>query len=80
MGYDSVNYGIWYDDVQAKNVAMAQFEAARKLGVRRIVMGECGHAHKASVVGADRMADSEERGVPVESFLPMMAELVRTGV
>ncbi len=74
VGYDSVNYGIWYDDVQAKNVAMAQFEAARKLGVKRIVIGECGHAHKAAVVGADRMADSEERGVPVESFLPMMAE------
>ena len=79
MGYDSVNYGIWYDDVQAKNVAMGQFEAAKKLGVRRIVVGECGHAHKASVVGADRMADSAQRGVPVESFLPMMADLVRTG-
>lgn len=79
VGYDSVNYGIWYDDVQAKNVAMAQFEAARKLGVKRIVIGECGHAHKAAVVGADRMADSEERGVPVESFLPMMAEFVRNG-
>ncbi|WP_417134457.1 (Fe-S)-binding protein [Rubneribacter badeniensis] len=79
MGYDSVNYGIWYDDVQAKSVAMGQFEAAKKLGVRRIVVGECGHAHKASVVGADRMADSAQRGVPVESFLPMMAELVRVG-
>ena len=79
VGYDSVNYGIWYDDVQAKNVAMAQFEAARKLGVKRIVIGECGHAHKAAVVGADRMADSQERGVPVESFLPMMAEFVRNG-
>ena len=55
---------IWYDDAQAKNVAMAQFEAARKQGVKRIVIGECGQAHKAAVVGADRMADSEERGVP----------------
>ncbi|RDB61490.1 4Fe-4S ferredoxin [Gordonibacter sp. 28C] len=79
MGFDSVNYGIWYDDVQAKNVAMAQFEVAKKLGAKRIVIGECGHAHKAAVVGADRMADSDQRGVPVESFLPMMAEFVKTG-
>lgn len=78
MGYDSVNYGIWYDDVQAKKVALAQFEAAKHLGVRRIVVGECGHAHKAIGVSADRMAAAEDK-LPVESFLPLMAQLVREG-
>lgn len=78
LGYDSVNYGIWYDDFQAKKVALGQFEAAKKLGVRRIVVGECGHAHKAIAISADRMASEEER-VPVESFLPLMADLVKTG-
>ena len=61
LGYDSVNYGIWYDDFQAKKVALGQFEAAKKLGVRRIVVGECGHAHKAIAISADRMASNEER-------------------
>lgn len=79
LGYDGVNYGIWYDDIQAKKVAMGQFEVAKKLGVNRIVVGECGHAHKAIAVAADRMANSEDR-VPVESFLPMMADLTRRGV
>lgn len=78
LGYDSVNYGVWYDDAQAKKIALGQFEAAKKLGVRRIVIGECGHAHKAAVVSADRMADSDQR-VHVESFLPMMADLVKSG-
>lgn len=78
MGYDGVNYGVWYDDVQAKKVALAQFEVAKKLGVKRIVVGECGHAHKAIGVAADRMAASEDK-VPVESFLPLMAQLVREG-
>ncbi|MEG2948292.1 MAG: (Fe-S)-binding protein [Raoultibacter sp.] len=78
LGYDSVNYGAWYDDIQAKNISLAQFEVAKKLGVRKIVMGECGHAHKATAVGADRMLDSEHR-VPVESFLPLMADLMKTG-
>ncbi len=78
MGYDSVNYGVWYDDIQMKKIALKQFEVAKKLGVRRIVVGECGHAHKAIGISADRLETSDDK-VPVESFLPLMAELVRTG-
>lgn len=78
MGYDSVNYGIWYDDAQAKKIALQQMETAKKLGVRRIVMGECGHAHKAAAVAADRMTVAENK-IPVESFLPLLWDLVRTG-
>ena len=32
-GYDSVNYGLWYDDAQFARVAVRQAEAARKLKV-----------------------------------------------
>lgn len=77
MGYDSVNYGIWYDDIQAKRIARQQMEAARKLGVKRIVIGECGHAHKAAGATADRYYLGEDR-IPVESFIPIMWDLVRT--
>ncbi|MBQ9020537.1 MAG: (Fe-S)-binding protein [Eggerthellaceae bacterium] len=76
--YDGVNYGAWYDDIQAKKIAAKQFEVAKKLGVKRIVMGECGHAHKAIAVSADRMFAAEDK-VPVESFLPLMLTLVREG-
>ncbi|MBQ5857553.1 MAG: (Fe-S)-binding protein, partial [Peptococcaceae bacterium] len=31
-GYDNVNYGLWYDDAQAKKVAIKQNEVAQKLG------------------------------------------------
>lgn len=77
MGYDSVNYGIWYDDAQAKKVAWQQMQAARELGVRRIVIGECGHAHKASGVVADRYTYGGDK-IPVESWLPIMLELIKT--
>ncbi len=77
IGYDSVNYGIWYDDAQAKKIAMKQLDAAKELGVKRVVMGECGHAHKAMMLTADRMTTEEK--VPVESWLPIMAEMVREG-
>jgi Fe-S oxidoreductase len=76
MGYDSVNYGLWYDDTQAKKIALQQMKAAKELGVRRIVMGECGHAHKASAIVSDRMSYGEDR-VPVESCLPLLWDLVK---
>jgi Fe-S oxidoreductase len=77
MGYDSVNYGIWYDDFQAKKIVKEQMEAAKSLGVNRIVIGECGHAHKAAGIVADRMLSWEDK-IPVESFLPIMWDLVRS--
>lgn len=76
LGYDNVNYGLFYDDGQAKKIALKQFEAARKLGVKRIVLGECGHAHKAAVVTADRMTYGANK-VPVESFLPILRDIIK---
>ncbi|MGI1659766.1 MAG: (Fe-S)-binding protein [Desulfitobacterium sp.] len=78
MGYDSVNYGIWYDDAQAKKIALGQIKAANELGVRRIVQGECGHAHKAGALVADRMVPGSGK-VPVESFFPMLRDIVMSG-
>ena len=75
MGYDNVNYGIWFDDLTAKKLAVAQNEAAKKLGVQRIVIAECGHAHKAAAVVADRFYPGKDR-VPVQSFLPLLRDLV----
>lgn len=78
MGYDNVNYGIWHDDMLAKKIAVAQNEAAKKLGVQRIVIAECGHAHKAAAVVADRFYPGKDR-VPVQSFLPLLRDLVMKG-
>jgi len=73
--YDAVNYGVWYDDAQFARVALAQARVAKKLGVRKIVIGECGHAHKAFTVVADRIF-SREYDVPRESLLTLTAHLV----
>jgi Fe-S oxidoreductase len=76
--YDSVNYGVWYDDAQFARVALRQAEAARKLGVKKIVLGECGHGHKASMVIADRILTGE-LNVPRESALVFLRNIVRSG-
>ena len=77
-GYDAVNYGLWYDDFQLARVALKHAEIAKKLGVKKIVIGECGHAHKALTVIADRIF-SEEYNIPRESCLTLMEDIVMSG-
>lgn len=76
--YDSINYGLWYDDAQFARVALKHAEAARNLGVKRIVLGECGHAHKALCVIADRILTGD-LNIPRESFLPLLRDIVLSG-
>ncbi|RYD05115.1 hypothetical protein N752_11115 [Desulforamulus aquiferis] len=54
-------------------------KAAKDLGVRRIVVGECGHAHKAAMVSIDRAFVGEDN-IPRESFLPLLWDLIRNNV
>lgn len=76
FGYDVVNYGVWYDDVQLARIAFKHLEIARKLEVEKIVIGECGHAHKALLALADRLL-LEECRIPRESGITLLWELVR---
>ncbi len=78
LGYDVVNYGLWYDDVQMARVALKHAEIAKKLKVKKIVIGECGHAHKALAVIADRML-TEDLNIPRESALVLLDEIVSSG-
>ena len=78
MGYEGVNYGVWYDDVQFARVAVGQIQIAKKLGVRKIVVGECGHATKALVEIADRVCVGD-LAIPRESCLPLLEQIVRSG-
>ncbi|MFC2036165.1 (Fe-S)-binding protein [Chloroflexota bacterium] len=77
-GYDAVNYGVWYDDIQFAKIALGHARIAKELGVKKIVIGECGHAHKASIVVSDRVYPPE-LNVPRESYLPLLEEIVLSG-
>jgi Fe-S oxidoreductase len=78
VGYDAVNYGLWYDDVQFARVALKHLEVARELGVKKIVIGECGHAHKALSVIADRLLPGQQM-IPRESSYTLLWDIVKTG-
>ncbi len=77
-GYDSVNYGLFYDDVQLARVALEHINIAKRLGVKKIVMGECGHAHKALMPIADRIL-VDDNIIPRESAFPVLEEIVFSG-
>ena len=76
--YDAINYGVFYDDVQFARTALLHAQAAKKLGVKKIVLGECGHAHKAFTVIADRVLP-EALNIPRESCFPLLRDIVMSG-
>lgn len=78
VAYDGINYGLWYDDAQFARVALKHAQAAKKLGVKKIVIGECGHAHKALAVIADRVLTGEFN-VRRESAMTLLEDIVMSG-
>jgi Fe-S oxidoreductase len=81
VGYDAVNYGLWNDDVELARVAVRHTRIAKQLGVKKVVIGECGHATKAYVVVADRVlaGDLSSSEIPREACLPLLWEIIRSG-
>ena len=75
VGYDSVNYGLFYDDVQYSRIALKHYGIAKKLGVKKVLEGECGHAHKAAMPVADRLVP-QDTIVPSESSLVLLEDIV----
>jgi len=76
--YDGINYGLWYDDAQFARVAIKHASAAKKLGVKQIVIGECGHAHKALTVIADRVLTGD-LNIPRVSSMTFLRDIVMSG-
>jgi len=77
-GYEGTNYGIWYDDLQAARIFLKHTQAAKNLGVKKIIAGECGHEHKAMIVIGDRLL-TKDMYVPRESCFPLLEQIVFSG-
>ncbi|MFO7967596.1 MAG: (Fe-S)-binding protein [Archaeoglobaceae archaeon] len=76
VAYDAVNYGVWYDDMQLARVAAKHSEIAQKLDANSIMVGECGHAHKAISVVADRVL-ADDYNIPRGSCMPILWDMVK---
>ncbi|MFN3270472.1 MAG: (Fe-S)-binding protein, partial [Candidatus Kapaibacteriota bacterium] len=76
VGYDGVNYGVWYDDFQLARVAQKHFEIAKKLGVKGIIMGECGHESKSMGIIAERIFGNEIKTI---NAMTLVEQIVFSG-
>ena len=77
-GYDGVNYGLFYDDFQLARIALKHVQLAKKLKVKKVLMGECGHQHKAMMTISDRILTGDMR-VERESCIPLLEQIVFSG-
>lgn len=76
---DAVNYGVFFSDVEFTAVVKAHVETAKKLGVKTLVVGECGHAFEALKYLMQRLIPPEERPFEVKSILELEDEWIREG-
>jgi len=76
--YDGINYGVWYDDVQYARTLILHAKAAAKLKVKKVVIGECGHANKAYSVIADKVLTGD-LNIPRENGMVLLLDILKSG-
>jgi Fe-S oxidoreductase len=46
--YDGINYGLFYSDRMLDRIVSQEAEEVRRLGAKKILIGECGHASRSA--------------------------------
>jgi Fe-S oxidoreductase len=79
-GWDNSNMAMYSGDFETMGrVERAHHEAALKLKVRRIVMGECGHAFRGAVYDGPKWLGWRQPPVPVIHAVDFYHELIFSG-
>jgi Fe-S oxidoreductase len=79
-GWDNSNMAMFSGDAEiSARVERAHYEAAQRLRVKRIVMGECGHAFRAVYDVANRWLGWKWHPVPVVHSIEFFWELINEG-
>lgn len=75
---DAINYGLFYDDRVLLTVLDKIIQEAKRLNVKHVVIGECGHATRAAMGYWKSHPDSE--GIGIKSILEVTADAVAKGM
>jgi len=79
VGWDNTNFGLFSgDDKLGAHMGKLAYDAAIRLGVKKIVISECGHGYRATKWEAPNWAGMDVP-VPMESFLETMVDYVNEG-
>jgi Fe-S oxidoreductase len=60
--YDGINYGLFYNDRHLEDIVRKEIAEVRRLGGRKILIGECGHASRT----AKGFVPTFDEGRPIE--------------
>ncbi len=79
-GWDNSNMAMYSGDFEVMGrVERAHWEKARQLKVKRVVMGECGHAYRGAVYDGPKWLGWQKPPIPMVHAVEFYYELLSTG-
>ncbi|HWT78944.1 MAG TPA: response regulator, partial [Candidatus Methylomirabilis sp.] len=80
VGWDNTNFGLFSgDNALGGHMGKLAFAQAKKLGVKRMVISECGHGFRSTKWEAPNWAKANPLPFEIESFLETMVGYVNRG-
>jgi Fe-S oxidoreductase len=76
--FDGIDYGLFYSDRMWERVIKAQVAEIHRLGGKKMLIGECGHASRAAKEGMANFIPKEDR-VPVVNIMELAYEKFASG-
>ena len=76
-GSDAINYGVFYDDNWLKDIMLQLHDVVKDLGVKKLVIGECGHATKAQKVFAEYFGGKLD--FEIKNIMEVTAQYIEEG-
>ncbi|MFI5341045.1 MAG: response regulator [Candidatus Methylomirabilales bacterium] len=80
VGWDNTNFGLFSGDRDlGAHMARLAFDQAKKLGVKKMVISECGHGYRAMKWESPNWVKANPLPFRIESVLETMADYVNQG-
>ena len=76
--FDGIDYGLFYSDRMWERIIKAQVAEVHRLGGKKMLIGECGHASRAAKEGMANFIPEEDR-VPVINIMELAYEKFAAG-
>jgi Fe-S oxidoreductase/CheY-like chemotaxis protein len=80
VGWDNTNFGLFSgDNSLGAHMGRLAFDQAKRLGVKRMVISECGHGYRSTKWESPNWAGANPLPFEIESFLETMVGYVNRG-
>lgn len=76
--YDGINYGLFYSDWCAERIIEKEIAETKRLGGRKILIGECGHASRSAKVFVPSFGGGKN-ALPVVNIMEVTVDMLRRG-